>query len=440
MGTGKAVAKHRDLQPMPSVVASTSLGILLLGSQVLCAQPLLTLQEAVETAADRSEIILRAQEEETIAHAAVSSASTMAMPKVFVKGTAAKRDSAGQTGGFGGDEREQAYYLSIQQPVYHGLRDRLQLRATRALLAAREADTAAIRTQLQQEALHRFFAVLDAQLQLKLNRTAADLQQSRVDVLQRRVEADDLRRSDLLQARSALQDLQITEGSLQEREKQARVALQLLIADRAHAPIATPEPRDCPFRDGNQHLARALSQRAELVALAHQIEATSYAAKMVEREAHPDIDLTVNTYAYREGSLKDSVWDANITLSWELSGRKDRRARQRQQKAQQTQLVLADREVRKQITQAYDAAATTLRQSRVIQTRMSERIATTRELHQIVTAEYAAGDASELEIQTAFSAWQQALQALEREKLREQLFRFDLYLICGENPWSNRTH
>ena len=76
-----------------------------------------------------------------------------------------------------------------------------------------------------------------------------------------------------------------------------------------------------------------------------------------------------------------------------------------------------------------------INKSRKIQQQMSAHVGSTETLHRIVKDEFAAGDASELEVQTAFSKWQKALRSLQREQLRDDQLHYQLLLITGESPW-----
>jgi outer membrane protein TolC len=339
--------------------------------------------------------------------------------------------------GFGGDVQTQDYYVSIKQPIYHGLRDVIAKKGARALVSARRADVEAVRLAIRFDTTEAFFAVLDAQARSALNAVAIELQRAAVDAVERRHEAGDARRSDLLQAEVVLEELLIEADGLTEAERAARENLRFFVGDAADGKIATPTGPDVDVSRSEPRVQAAYRNRAELRSLEHQFEAAELALKMVKRELHPDIDLVANGYGYREGFLEEAEWDVSLTASWELTGWTDRRARAAQQRSKANQLRLAVSDARKQIARDVNSALIAIRQSGAMQTKMRAHAAKTAELHRIMVEEFKVGEATALEVLSAFSDSQEAQQKLAREALRGLLLKYQLLLITGEDPWQD---
>ena len=124
-----------------------------------------------------------------------------------------------------------------------------------------------------------------------------------------------------------------------------------------------------------------------------------------------------------------------MTLSWELSGWIDRRARRDAQISKGDQLDLAVRDAKRQIERSLATTRAAIEQSARVRERQKKELAAAEELHRIVTDEYGAGEATALEVDAAFADWQQAQQNLERETLRDQRLRYRLRLLTGEDLW-----
>jgi outer membrane protein TolC len=409
----------------------------LVAASIAWAEPL-TLDESIKLATERSERIQNAVEDELQAVEEVKSVSTGPHPKVHLKGDYFRRQKTDTAfAGFGGDQQTQDYYISIKQPIYHGLRDVIAKNGAKALVSARRADVEAVRLAIRYDTTGAFFAVLDAQARTALNAAAIELQRATVDAVKRRHEAGDARRSDLLQAEAVLEELLIEAESLAEVEKEARESLRFFVGDPATGEIATPSQPDVEPTEAGARIQAAYRNRAELRSLEHQLDAAALALKAVKRELHPDIDIVANGYAYREGFLEDAEWDINLTAEWELTGWKDRRARAAQERSKASQLRLAVSDARKQIARDVNSALIAIRQSAAMQTKMESHVDKTAELHRIMIEEFKVGEATALEVLSAFTDSQEGQQKLARERLRGLHLKYQLLLITGEDLWQD---
>ena len=415
-----------------------SLLVLAAASAMHADTPTITLSESIAITLSRSEVILNALENEKQAELEIISRSTAGYPEVYLKGDFTRRDElpGGFGGSFGADAQTQDYYLSLKQPIYHGLRNVVATKAARALLEARKADVATQHLALKNETVQRFFAVLDTRLQHELTNTAITLQQASLDVLRKRQEAGDVRRSDVLQAENSLQELLIEQTTLAEIEGEARQNLAFLVGESANNTLVDPEQKSNALNHPEKLVHSAFQNRTELTSLEHQAAAAELALDIVQRESHPDLDLEVNGYGYREGFLEEARWDAKLTLTWELTGRKDRNARADQERSKAEQVRLAVSDAQKQIARDVYIAVNKIQQSQKIQEQRTIHAAKASELHEIVKEEYDAGEATALEVQSAFTDMRRSQQYLQREKLREQRLHYQLLLITGEDPWS----
>lgn len=398
----------------------------------------LTLERALELAAQQSEEIALSRLRELRSSAERRQALASVLPALSMSGTFTRR-AREVTREVGGEtitvQARDAY--SAQAVVESTL---LDLRAFPALAAADRLVLAAglesreVRRTVAFEVARSFLAVLAVERLAEAALRRVDVAQQTIRETRLRLEAGLADRND--QTRSELEEaaarLQLTD--LERQLSLARLDLEFWIGKRLEGPLAEPElPEPRPRNVTELHEA-ARRQRSDLKALQERLEAARFAVDAVSRGWLPTLDFRgVYRWTNEAGlSGRQADWNLGLVLSWSLwdGGLREAQSAARQTLAEEIEVELRrlERRALHEIDLALlerDSARAALEQAEV-----QDRAA--RANAQEVRVRYREGLASALEQADAQVAAFEASARLARARFQLDSAQLDLARALGQ--------
>jgi len=316
--------------------------------------------------------------------------------------------------------------VTATQPLFRGLREFAALRQARTLVRAQEEAGRQVGTQLFEDVVQGFYAVLAAEDDQRALAVELDAYDRRISELEDRVKTGRSRVSEVLAARSARASLGAQAEAVRGQVAAARDTLAFLtgldpaiaLQDTEPAPGTVPPLADFLPRVAARPDVRSAIFRRDVAA-----EGVAFA-----RGAYlPSLDLIGNYYLKRTGLLADSHWDAQIALTVPLftGGVTTSRVREARSVARQSdqELSRARRQAEQEIRLFYDRVQSDRAQVDALAAAADAADKNNKEQ----TREYGLGLVTNLDVLQALATAQEAARALARARftLKTDLIKLD---------------
>jgi cobalt-zinc-cadmium efflux system outer membrane protein len=354
----------------------------------------LTLEAAMARALDANPTIAAARLRHAIDLASLAVARERANPDLSVE---IEKETPRQSVAFG-------------VPIELGGKRARRTAVGNATLRAGDAEVAATIAQVRNDVRRAYFAVLVADSRAALMRDARDTAVRVRDTAQRRFDAGDAPRLDVLQGEMSLATAENEATAAQGAARAARAELNALLGQ----PLDFPVTPTTPIGSGGAltveaALALARSSSTALLALDRQIDTARASLALARAQRVPDIVPTA-TLTHGAAPEFDYGWRAGVSLTVPLFT--THQAGVAVEQATIDQLVAQREAVLQQITGDVTSAAITVETERALYERYRDDILPqTQQVEQLAQDSYQLG-------QTGLVALLQALQATRDVRLR----------------------
>ncbi|MFH1022239.1 MAG: TolC family protein [Planctomycetota bacterium] len=267
-----------------------------------------TLDEAFERAVLRSETLAIRREAVNEAEAKIAGMRAGVKPILSARADLFRqRDIAG----FDPEQREAA--LTLTQPLFHGFREFILIRAAKAGREAVVLDERRALDLLYADVAQAYLELLVRRKELDIRRQIEKSAAERIEDLRNREKIGRSRRSEVLAMEAYLAELEAARKGAEGDERAAREPLRFLTGlEEVFVPAELPDPA---LRETGPFLARC-PYRADVEARRRDAEGARATARAARRDPWPSLDLGGNYYLHREGLSEDVDWD--VTLSLEI--------------------------------------------------------------------------------------------------------------------------
>lgn len=228
---------------------------------------------------------------------------------------AAVDDPATPIGGSGGALGRTQFdvALNLTQPLFNGFRDYLLSSAVEQEMEALRFELERDRELLYYDVAELYHQILLAGEELAVLERAERTLQERIKELQHFLELGKSRESEMIAARSDMEDLR----ALKEQSRGTLRATQELLAFLVGLPAEelklAPAPVSEPRRPIDHYLTRA-KERSDLDAARVRVAAQEQRLKAAQREGWPRLNLVGNAYPYEDPD-RTREWEALLQLS-----------------------------------------------------------------------------------------------------------------------------
>ncbi|MBX7138620.1 MAG: TolC family protein [Oligoflexia bacterium] len=391
--------------------------------------PPYSLEECYQLALQNSESLKISEEDLSIADAQYRQAMAALLPNIdllgsqrfrdnanfgrIMRGSSFAEDNGGSTGGSGGGlgRSQSEITLGLSQPIFHGFRDYLLLRAAQGDYSAQELDLSRSRELLYQDVAALFYEIQLHLAEVAVYEAGRTTLNARLKELGEFEKLGKARESETLASRAELADL---EASREAAQGQARTSLELMAfltgisADQLSLEGTKLTPELNPLA---QYLER-VQARADLQAAAVRIEAEKQRSQAISRERWPGLDLTADAYPFEDPD-RTRDWEAGLTLSMPIFDGGMISARESEARAlvKKTQLSaqqkrrLAERDVR--VSYADSAAGFAEYKS------LQKLVSSAKKNYEVQTRDYGLGIVTNLDVLQAIRTKQDAERRLE---------------------------
>lgn len=406
----------------------------------LSAREELTLEECYRMALHRSEALAIDGEDLVRIQTQYEQAVASLLPRVSFKGSYTRREKT-ELPATGGsvqqtftDPDQTQYQVALRQPIFSGLREFYTLRQGNALYASREHDLRHARLLLFADVADGFYAVLQLERDIATIEDSLRLARERLQELVERNRVGISRRSEVLAQEAEAASTEAALERLRGALAVAWEALKFLTGLDSFRKLldTTPDPADPPPVE--TFIARARAERSDVQSLRRQVEAAGEGVGVARAGYFPTVTLDANYYTHREGFSKDIDYDAVFSFEIPLfeGGATQAAIREARSlvRASEFRLGRLEREIVLQVNRAY----ADLRSLRSELASLEKAVASARENHEIVQAEYRRAIATNIEVLAAFNTLQQATLARDRARFQSKLARIRLDVQAGVRP------
>ncbi len=395
----------------------------------------LTLEACYAMALFRSEALAIDGEELARLQAQYERALAAVQPTIAFRGTYTRRDDAPPTGSLTSFrlEEQTEYRFNLRQPIFSGLREFHAIRASDALQEAREHGLRHARLLLFADVADAFYTALRLERETQTTGGSLRVAQERLEELVQRNKVGISRRSEVLAQEAEVASIQAQLEAIRGAHAVSWQVLRFLTGlaeTRALADILEP-PQLPPVEPLIQ---KALTGRSDIKELEADLRSAEAAVSIAAAGHLPTLSLEANYYTHRVGVSEGIDWDALVTLEVPLyaGGSVGASVREAESNARAAKLRLEGlvREVGLRVRRVY-VDVESLRSE--LQSR-EKALASAKENHDIVQAEYRGGIATNLEVLTAFNAMRRAEFERDRARFSLKVAYARLAVETGELP------
>jgi outer membrane protein len=331
----------------------------------------ITLDDCYKRAVQISETLAITEQDIAVIEAQFHSAVGGILPDISWQRTDLWQDTSGVAESSGGvqgtllrSHRPESFF-QVRQPLFHGFRE---LNAGRGLGKEREA-ARFNRDQAMLDVLSSvaevFYVALDLQQELDVLAGQHQLNEDRLNELQRRVKLGKSRESEVLSSEVELASLDALIEDTRQRWATARDVLFFLTQVPSTVPLADVKP--VPSLMSLDSALMKSTARPDLLSLEKHREAQRYNLKYARGDYAPSLDILGNYYTERVGFNEDVKWDALLSLNVPIFSGLRTKAGVDQAKAELKIAELSysrqQRLVRQQVSTAHQSLRYTLSQS-----------------------------------------------------------------------------
>jgi outer membrane protein len=411
-------------------------------STVAQADPVMTLDEAIDAALKANPAMAQSAGAVTSAEASQKAARGAFLPSLSVS-TSSSFSGSQRYGGSdvasGGLGNNQSYGagVSASYDLYTGGRRTATLRQTQAQTSAAQAGLVAQQFDVRLATKQQFFDVLRRQEQVTVSQAQVTRAQQELDAASTRVRVGSATASDQLRAQLALNQARQALLAAQSDEKVARYTLGRAVG--ANGPVgarAQAEDTQVTQVQLDNLAAYVQSQSPALLAAQANAKATEAGVRVAKSQYQPSLQLTTGyNWDNQEFSVASGQtgWRVGIGLSYPLF---DGYSRQAQVQKAQVQADVAHAELadaQRAATQLFQQAATTLDQARQRIALAEEGVSVAERDLAVQEQRYRIGGATMLDLVTSQAALVQAQNDRISARYDYQIARAQLEALAGRS-------
>jgi outer membrane protein len=310
--------------------------------------------------------------------------------------------------------------ITAQQPLFRGFREFAGIREEHALVDSQDLAWKAAAVQLYKDVATSFYSVVASEKDLANLREEIGLYEARVKDLMRWVKIGRSRMTEVLTVQSARAAL-----VAQAEQVKGQIAVQRALFSYLtglHGSFILQDIDEVPSTSIEiEPYLGAIGARPDV----KSAERASVAAEegiWVAKGAHlPSADLFGNYYLYRNGSLSNVDWDVQLVVSLPIFQGGIIQSRVRQAESQRIQADLATSRARRQaeqeVTQDFAQFSSDRRQLRAF----ADALDLARRNYESLTVEYRHGLATNLDVLTALTSFEESQRSLDRARAAVKL-------------------
>jgi outer membrane protein len=382
----------------------------------------LSLQDCRRLALEQSERLESAGEDVLQTQILARKALASAMPKLGVTGKLAQLEEAPSFGGavmF--PEKTDEYYLYLQIPIFSGFKEFQALRQAKSLEAGQKAQIKHLRDGILLNVTDAFYRTLQAQTEVQVRRTALQVQEERLRDAESREKAGVLRRTEVLLIRSQVARDRSNLVRAEQGLEVVRDVLGFLIGFRPPAVLVEAEVQPVGANDVEALIQEAQTSRQDIRALERQVEVARQGVKLALGDYYPKVRMEGELYGDRDGTSKDTDWEARLFAELPIFDGGLRKANLREAFSRVRQAELARDALRRNVEQQVRQAVAELRSSDSLLKALQEQLQASQESYLRTKAEFDRGVATNLEVITAQNLALLSQVDLERERFEQRI-------------------
>ncbi len=402
-----------------------------------------TLEGLFRIAAARSERIGRAREEHNRAVATRRSLLAGVLPNLTLEDVYFRQNeveiapSGGVGSAFSFNEDRNDLYLSLQQPLFSGFRERNLLRSASHGLDATRIAIDEARRLLYADVAQAFYTALQRQGEAGVLEDSVAVQRERLREVRARQEVGLARRTELLLAEAQLAEDESELVRARNDEAIALRRLSFLVGEPVGEALADAVVLPENIRAEPAGVEEAVAARSDMRELEKRVEAARYRVAAARGEFAPSIDLEARAYLDRQNVstfAAETDWTAELTFSLPVFDGGQARASILSAAADLQQVTLDRDERARQIALDIDSAWRTLQSNLARQKMLETSVASADENYRLVSEEYRSGLATNLEVITAQNLLLSSRLDLQRQRYQVKLDWVALQLARGALP------
>jgi outer membrane protein len=322
----------------------------------------------------------------------------------------------------------------LNQTVFSGLRDWRAKDVARLNHDAAELDLQVARDDLVLRVAISFYDTVAAEQRVDIRRAALDQIAKQLHVAERRFEVGEAASAEVARWRaevaSANQQLVVAAGDAElTRRRLARLTgVDDLGRLQPPGPIPIPDGTDVELVD------RALTERLEMAALAHQLEAAGLFVKIEKGAWLPELDVHAQYFKQKAAFPSQDSTSIAVTAKVPIYDGGLTAARVAQAREDLAEVELLGREVSKTIADQVESSAITFRAASAALDAARERRVAASEAHRQVERAYRVGEASSLDLLEVTSERIDADNSFVIARAQRQLEAIALRRAIGQPP------
>ena len=326
------------------------------------------------------------------------------------------------------------YYAKIEQTLFNGFRERNGLKYAGHLLQASEQNLRQERDDLLIDVAAAFYDSLKLQREVETLEDSLRLQRERLREVEARQKIGLARRTEvlLIETQVANDEAQLirSKNGLQT----ARERLNFLVGESLEGRLVDDVEEVAPTLETELLIQNALHARADLREADGQVAAARSNVSVIRGEYLPELELTGNVYARREGIQSPVSWDVEVSVKLPIFFGSDIRARELQARSKLRQAELSRQQLERQIHLEVKTALLDWLTSDALIISLQKEEDLAQENYDLIEEEYRIGLATNLEVLTSYILWENARLELEKEKINRKFAWMRLQTALGENP------
>jgi outer membrane protein len=396
------------------------------------AAEMLTLDEYFEAALRRSEVIATQVELIRQTEERLTQANAAVRPTVDGIGSYTWLDK-GARDATTNPTRQPHLRISATQPLFRGFREFATLRQTKALVGAQTADFRRARVQLFQDVAENFFNTLSIEQDLHNLTEQINQNLKRQSELNERVRIGRSRIGEVLTIQSTISTLRAQVEQLQGQRRVAREAFAFLSGLDPATPLRDTETVPATLEPLDNYLVR-IDFRPDIKATQQRLTAAQENVAVARGGHLPSVDLNVNRYLERTGSLENVDWDVQVEMTIPLYAGGAVQSRVREAASQRTQAELDVSQVRRQAEQEVRSMYQSVVFDRAQLDALERATEAAKKNYEAQWRDYRLGLVTNLEVLQALTAYQENLRALDRMRYTAKLNYLRLQAAAVRRP------
>lgn len=395
-----------------------------------------SIDEAVQSALQKNEVVGQSRELVKQAEEQLSQAQSAPLPTLFLNGShTIQPQPADPIARAFFPEKQTTTNFTLNQPLFRGAREFAGLRQRKNLLAAQKEQQIFALAQLYESVATFYLDVISLEQDLKNLNDQREIYGARIKDLQSRTRSGEARSTETLTAQASEAALEAETQVVQAKLKIARENFSLQTGLSSQSELRDESLEKLPEVGSLSNYLDKVELRADVKSALQKVKATEEEVKIAKGTYWPTLDFVGNYYLQRpDGILQDINWDVQFKLAFPIFEGGLRLSQTREASSRQSQAELELSRVRRTAITEIKNLHEGLKMKALQLAALKRSTELSQKNYQVMQRDFRRGLIRNSEVQLALTEFGVSRRAFDQAKFQIKLDKIRLEIAAAHFP------